>query len=76
MLDLIVQVAPLVVRGDYAAQPLLERISAGLRGLPGQLLAERACMHFDELELEATEAALLELEASLRAEATAGTAAP
>lgn len=76
VLDLIAQATPLVAHGDYAAQPLLEQISAGLRGLPCQPLAERACLHFDELELEAAEAALLQLKAGLEAEAAFGGALP
>ncbi|HEY4250337.1 MAG TPA: response regulator [Roseomonas sp.] len=72
ILALIAQAAPLVTRGDYAAQSLLERIGAALQGQPGGDLAERACTHFGELELTAAAAALGQLRAMLEVEAGAG----
>ncbi|WP_421988559.1 PAS domain-containing protein [Roseococcus sp.] len=59
---------PLVVAGDYAAQPLLDGIRAGLAGRRGRDLAERAQTSFDDLELTQAETALVELKQILEAE--------
>ena len=65
VLDLLTQVEPLLVRGDYAAQSLLEQIAARLRGTGASDQAEAIRLHFDELELESAVNALRRLRSDL-----------
>ncbi|WP_443969458.1 response regulator [Sphingobium sp. CR28] len=65
MRDLVTRAIPLVEQGDYAANQLLEDICTGLLGQGIRSLAEEAQSQFDELELEAASAALLQLQRKL-----------
>jgi PAS domain S-box-containing protein len=67
LLELIARAVPLVQQGDYAANLLLEDIQARLIGHPDHALAEEAQAHYDDLELEAAGAALLQLRSRLEA---------
>jgi PAS domain S-box-containing protein len=65
ILKMVVEAEPLVARGDYAAQFLLENLSAKLAGTPVAALADIVRAHYDDLELDATSAALRRLRADL-----------
>ncbi len=67
LLRLAAEAGPLIARGDYAAQSLLDQLCNGLAGRPEAALADQARTHYEDLELEAANAALEQLNASLRA---------
>lgn len=62
---MVVRAAQLVDRGDYAASSLLEQICTALGGHECQQLAKNAQTYFDELELKAAGAAILQLRTEL-----------
>jgi two-component system sensor histidine kinase/response regulator len=68
VLDLIAQLEPLIARGDYGAEALLEKLSAVVAGTGGEELAKEVRSQYDELELAAASAALLRLKANLQAQ--------
>ena len=65
VLDLLTQTEPLLAKGDYAAQPLLQDICVRVAGTTAATLAEEIRSHFDELELEAAISALQRLKEAL-----------
>jgi HPt (histidine-containing phosphotransfer) domain-containing protein len=71
VLDLIDRLEPLLARGEYSAQPLLEKLSAALVGTSAQELADEVRSQFDELELTAASTALLRLKEMLSLKARA-----
>ncbi len=66
ILSLLERAAPLVAHGDYAAQALLEQICSGLVNRDDFVHAERARLHYEELELESSNLALQKLKTSLQ----------
>jgi HPt (histidine-containing phosphotransfer) domain-containing protein len=66
VLSLTAEAEPLIVRGDYAAQSLLDRLCATLAGRPEAAFAILARTHYEDLELEAANLALAQLNAQLR----------
>ncbi|MGC1303835.1 MAG: PAS domain S-box protein [Caulobacteraceae bacterium] len=66
VLSLTAEAEPLIARGDYAAQSLLDRLCATLAGRPEAAFATLARTHYEDLELEAANLALAQLNAQLR----------
>jgi two-component system sensor histidine kinase/response regulator len=65
VLDLVAQTEPLVARGDYAAQPLLDDLCDRLAQSPAASLVEEARLRYEDLELEAAVRALRRLRVRL-----------
>jgi HPt (histidine-containing phosphotransfer) domain-containing protein len=61
VLALLAQAEPLIKRGDYAAQSLLDQIGIHLLGTGAAMRAEEVRARFEELELEAADVALRQL---------------
>ena len=66
ILSLTAEAGPLIARGDYAAQSLLDRLCTGLAGRPEAAIADIARTHYEDLELEAANAALEQLNSHLQ----------
>ncbi len=69
---LIDSILPYIAAGDYAAQPLLDRLRSDLEGTRHESLVETVLENFDDLDLQRAEQNLRMLQQAISADDTAG----